>query len=325
LLIESDLDAITAERETHLANLNNQVNELTELLDEQLAEIEAREQASIARVHAEAEAMNQKLREISDDDENYLAQERERLAAELAHDKKIFLDKHKAEIERHRDRIDFLEQELAAMQYTIRNYEMPILPEGVTTEQIAARRAIEILYKSDCVCDYRGSWAESGYIKVRLVPRSGGLKGVSKWLDRLMFELALAEKPQAELVSGAIQLVLKPQSMVSMDASPVVKVKEPTPELELTEAVNSLNYSYLQDFVEPDTKHSINGAISQLEVDWFNYLWNFLEPRPIRNQKAIIYRIWGKKAGDGVGYTTARGRLARIAQMLQVELRRKGV
>jgi hypothetical protein len=125
-------------------------------------------------------------------------------------------------------------------------------------------------------------------------------------------------------MGGAVQITLKPQSMVSVDASPVQRLMEVEPEVEQAEVITSLNASYLKDFVEPQMKHSINGEITQLEINWFNYLWNFLEPQPLRNQSAIILRIWGKKPGDGIGYQTARGRLARIASLSKIILKRSG-
>lgn len=328
---------ITAEREEHINNLNNQIEELSILLDEQLAEIEAREQESIVRIQSktdeykrtvelELEEKRQGLGAIASDDEQWLQAEIERLTGELEEDKRIFLEKYQAKEEKLLDRVDFLEQEIGALQWQLRNYEAPQLPEGVEQDAIASRRCIEILHKLGVTCDYRGSWLDSNYIYVRIRPRVGGLKQVTKWLDRLMIELSLAEKPQAELVPGAVQLFLRPRTFLSVEPDQIQKVpalQTGHPEVIEPEAIATLNASYLQDFVEPEVKHSINGAISQLEIDWFNWLWNFHEPRPIRNQKAIIFKIWGKKSGDGAGYQTARGRLYRVAQILKIELRRK--
>lgn len=308
--------------ELSIASATLQATEMTsihlEMVKNLKIEITSREKESLARLDAEVLAKNKTLAEIAEQDEQFLEGELHRLEAELQSDKKNFLKHHELEIARYSDRITFLEEELGAMQFLVRNYEAPILPEGCQAEQIVARRCLEILHKLDCTCDYKGSWLESGYIKVRIRPRLGGLKAVSKWLDRLMLELDLAEKPQAELVPGAIQLILKPQSLLNVE-----RVEETETTRPMLEGVrNLLNYSYMVDFVEPEVKHSINGPITQVEVDWFNCLWNFIEPQPIRNQKAIIYRIWGKKAGDGSGYITARGRLGRIAKMLEVNLKR---
>lgn len=335
-LSQSELDAIATERQQHIQNLNNQIDELTQLLDDQLAEIDQREEESRQRLQSEMEEYKQaveaqleqkrhELSSIATEDEQWLNQETDRLTQALEEDKRIFLEKHKSECDRLYDRIDFLEQELGALQWQLRNYEQPQLPEGVEQDAIASRRVIEILDKLGVTCDYRGSWLDTSYIYVRIRPRTGGIKQINKWLDRLQIELALAEKPQAELVPGAIQLFLKPRTFLSVepDSVRVVPAAHSHPEVVEEGAIATLNASYLRDFVEPEVKHSINGAISQLEIDWFNFLWNFHEPRPIRNQKAIIFRIWGKKSGDGAGFQTARGRLHRIAQILKIELRKQ--
>lgn len=339
----SGLATISQEREVHITNLNNQIDQLNELLEEQLAEIDQREQESIARIQAEVNeyrdtveaelaAKQQQLGAIAGDDERWLETETQRLTQALEEDKAIFLEKHQQREDKLLDRIEFLEQELGALQWQLRNYEQPQLPEGVEQDAIAARRCIEILSSLGVTCDYRGSWLDTNYIYVRLRPRVGGIKQVAKWLDRLMIELSLAEKPQAELVPGAIQLFLRPRTFLSVEPDTVRPTPKPHPEVveheamvasRTAEGIATLNASYLRDFVEPEVKHSINGTITQLETDWFNYLWNFHQPRPIRNQKAIIHRIWGKKSGDGAGFITARGRLHRIAQILRVELRRK--
>lgn len=338
--IEADLDTIAAEREAQINNLNKQLESLESLLDDQLEEIERKHQDAIqelektlrqkqAEVEKELAAKEDQLKAIASEDEAWVNQEVERLTAELEDDKREFLTKYEKREEKLNDRIEFLEQELSALQWQLRHYEQPQLPEGVEQDQIAARRVIEILHSLGVTTDYRGSWLDAEYIYVRVRPRTGGLKQITKWLDRIMIELALAEKPSAELVPGAIQLFLKPRTFLPMDVTetpmnPVTGNQSSMehPEVPCMEAIATLNASYLRDFVEPQHWHTINGAITQLELDWFNYLWNFLEPRPIRNQKAIIYRIWGKKSGDGSGFITARGRMHRIALLLKIELKR---
>jgi hypothetical protein len=342
-ITDSELDAITTERQAHIDNLNHQIEELNQLLDEQLSEIDQREEqlkqqlmAEIeeykAAAEAELESKRQQLEAIAQDDEAWLEAETQKLTDALEADKAAFLEKHKREVEKLSDRVSFLEQELAAALWQLDQYEKPQLPEGIEQDQIAARRCIELLSKLGVLCDYRGSWLDTSYIYVRIRPRTGGEKEIKKHLNRLHIELNLAEPPKAETVPGAVQLYLRPRVFLPMeqpDTTPPPAARQPVspphhPEVPDQEAIATLNASYLQDFVEPEVKAHVFGGISQLERDWINYLWNYHSPRPIRNQKAIIFRVWGKKSGDGSGFINARERLRRIAQQLGIDLRRKG-
>jgi hypothetical protein len=339
-LTDAELDAITTERQAHITNLNKQIEELTQLIDELVIEIDQREKQSRQQLKAEIDeykaaaeaeliAKQQQLQTIASEDEEWLSQETEKLTQQLEEDKRIFLEKHNAQVEKLGDRIQFLEQELAGVLWQLDQYEKPQLPEGVEQDQIAARRCIELLSKLGVLCDYRGSWLDTSYIYVRLRPRTGGEKEIKKHLNRLHIELNLAEPPKTETVPGAVQIYLRPRVFLPMkDHTPRHEFStQPTtphhPEVPDTQAIATLNASYLQDFIEPEVKAHIFGSVSQLEVDWVNYLWNYHSPRPIRNQKAIIFRVWGKKSGDGSGFINARERLRKIAQQLNIDLRRK--
>lgn len=342
--IELELELKAAEQEEKIASLNQQVNDLNELLDEQLAEIDQQqEQAKLktkleidaykAEVELQLKAQREALTSEAKNDEAWINQEEERLAAKFDEDKAILIAEYQQKEKDLLDRIEFLEQDLGAMQWQLRNFEKPILPEGVERENIAARRVIEVLAKLDCICDFKGAWVDQEFIYVRIRPRIGGLRQVTKWADRIMFELDLVEKPMAELVEGAIQLNLRPRAMLPLRDSESLSLISVTanqstsgghPEIVQEQAIASLNATYLADFVEPEKKCSISGQITQLEIDWVNWLWNFHSPRPIRSQKAVIFRIWGKKSGDGRGFLTAKGRLHRIALIAGIDLKRGG-
>jgi hypothetical protein len=235
---------------------------------------------------------------------------------QLNADKQEFLEQQQQELNRYLDRIDFLETELAAALRQIDELEAPQLPEGLDQSSIAARRTIEILNRLGCTCDYRASWLDSSYIYVKVRPRSGGQREVAKHLDRLQLELDLAEKPAISLVPGAVQLYLRPRSMLPLseefDFSPA---RQWTQE----QAVGTLNAVYAASFIEPETKVQPYGDVSQLEKDWVRSLWN----RGIRNQKEIISRVWGATSGNGDRFLRARERLRLIAEELGIELRRR--
>lgn len=235
---------------------------------------------------------------------------------QLNADKQEFLEHQQEELNRHLDRIDFLETELAAALRQIDELEAPQLPEGVDQASIAARRCLEILNRLGCACDFKSAWLDNSYIYVKLRPRSGGQREVAKHLDRLQLELDLAEKPAISLVPGAVQLYLRPRSML-----PLSEDINFTPARQWTkeQAVGSLNIAYAASFIEPETKVQPFGDVSQLEKDWVRSLWS----RGVRNQKELISRVWGASSGNGDRFLRARERLRKIAEELGIELRRR--
>lgn len=268
--------------------------EQTESIAKERAELEKWKAAQLKELEGQAIAINQQLEE----------------------DKQAFLEHHQQELDRQGDRIEFLQSELASALRQIEELEAPQLPEGLDQASIAARRVVEILNRLGCTCDYRASWLDSSYIYVKVRPRSGGQREVAKHLDRLQLELDLAEKPAISLVPGAVQLYLRPRSML-----PLSEEFDFTPARQWTneQAVGTLNASYAASFIEPETKVQPYGDVSQLEKDWVRSLWN----RGIRNQKELISLIWGATSGNGDRFLRARERLRAIAEELGLELRRR--
>ena len=80
---------------------------------------------------------------------------------QLNADKQEFLEQQQEELNRHLDRIEFLQTELASALRQIEELEAPQLPEGLDQASVAARRTIEILNRLGCTCDYRASWLDS--------------------------------------------------------------------------------------------------------------------------------------------------------------------
>jgi hypothetical protein len=229
-------------------------------------------------------------------------------------DKQAFLEQQQYELNRHLDRIDFLQAELASALRQLEVLESPQLPEGVDQASIAARRAVEILDRLGCTCDFKSAWLDSSFIYVKLRPRSGGQREVAKHLDRLQLELDLAEKPAISLVPGAVQLYLRPRSMM-----PISEEFDFSPARQWTneQAVGSLNAAYAASFVEPETKIQPFGDISQLEKDWVRSLWT----QGLRSQKEIISRIWGATSGNGDRFLRSRDRLKAIATELEIQFK----
>jgi hypothetical protein len=264
---------------------------------------------AIANERAELEKWkDQQLKELQ--------QQADAVNEQLEEDKRAFLEHHQRELEQYADRIDYLKTELASALRQLDEYEAPQLPEGVEQDAIAARRVIEVLDRLGCRCDYRQSWLDPHYIYVRIRPREGGEREIKRHLNRLQLELGLAEPPGIATVPGAIQLYLRPKTMVSLSEAPDFAV---TPKFHPEMAIANLEASYQMGFVEPQVKIQPYGDVSQLEKDWVNWLWH----QGLRNQKEIIGRVWGATSGNGDRFLRARERLRQIAEELGIELRRR--
>ena len=297
---------------------------LTEL-EEQLAEVVRAEGESKKRAEEFFLEKKKELQAIARADEQAVNIQAQELSQNLEADKQNFLAEFIEKEQRLLGKIEALQQELASALWHLDKHEKPQMPEGVEPDKVAARKVIEILYSFQVVCDYCGSWLQYSYLYVRIRPRDCGIEtvGKKKHLERIRLELALIEEPEIGPVPGAIELCLKPKYLAPLpidDEHPTSTYKPPHPEVNDPQWVATLNRAYFRDFVEPETSINPYGDITQIEIDWVNWLWNYCQP-PIRNQKTVIYRIWRAKSGDGKRFIRSRGRLRAIARQLGIKLR----
>ncbi|WP_375493300.1 hypothetical protein [uncultured Nostoc sp.] len=82
------------------------------------------------------------------------------------------------------------------------------------------------------------------------------------------------------------------------------------------------NYLHIEMELAEAAKLPPFGAIRQMERDWIGYLYCFHDP-PVRNQKALILRVWGYKSGDSSGYRSARARLRTILIDAGIEIKKR--
>lgn len=269
--------------------------------------------------------------------EQELAQSVDDANSELEKDKQKFLEETDEAIAQYQSKIDLLESELDELRSLLAQYEAPALPEGSSFEIILVRHCMELLLNKRVVCEFKGvSLDPDGYVVARLKPQDGGQKAIEKWANYLHIEMELAEAPKFATIRGAVQIWLKPQEMVKLpnlpfDGEPPRPSPNP-PNLRVIKTESYDNFPQtptqqtftptsvepnkefderLMRFVEPRAKLPPYGAIRQMERDWVGFLWCFYEP-VVRNQKAIILRVWGYKSGDGDGFQSARSRLHQI-------------
>lgn len=239
-----------------------------------------------------------------DQREMLIQQEIERINSELEADKKEFLEENNRVVASYEDEIVFLKEQLREAEAEIKRYDFPRMPEGVSREDIAARRIIEILRDCKLICDFRGAWIENGFILVRIRPRRGGEKEVSKWANRIQIELSLEALPEISTQSGAVQLRLMPNDTpyVPPPNEPIKSNDEPNGDL--TEP--------LHQFVEPSIILDPHGPIRPLERRWVLWLWTIHNP-PLNNKANVIRRVWGAtNGGKPEKFRAARERLHQI-------------
>lgn len=272
--------------------------------------------------------------------------------SELEEDKQKFLEETSEAIAQYQSKIDLLESEIDELRSLLAQYEAPALPEGSSFEIILVRRCMELLLRKRVVCEFKGVGIDpDGYVVTRLKPQDGGQKAIEKWANYLHIEMELAEAPKFATLRGAVQIWLKPQEMVRLPAIPFdtpggEPPQNPTPNPPNLRIVKSESFEdfaqtpipqtftpisiepskefdeRLMRFVEPSAKLPPFGAIRQMERDWIGYLYCFHDP-PVRNQKALILRVWGYKSGDSSGYRSARSRLRQILTDAGIEIKKR--
>lgn len=239
-----------------------------------------------------------------DQREQLIQQEIERINSELEADKKEFLEENNRLIASYEDEINFLKEQLREAEAEIKRYDFPRMPEGVSREDIAARRIIEILRDCKLICDFRGAWIENGFILVRIRPRRGGEKEVSKWGNRIQIELNLEALPEISTQSGAVQLRLMPND--------TPYIAPPNESIKSIDEQNGDLTEPLHQFVEPNIILDPYGPIRPIERRWVLWLWTIHNP-PLHNKANVIRRVWGAtNGGKPEKFRAARERLHQI-------------
>lgn len=239
-----------------------------------------------------------------DEREQLIQQQIEQINQELEEDKKHFLEESNRAIASYEDEINFLKEQLREAEAEIKRYDFPRMPEGVSREDIAARRIIEILRDCKLICDFRGAWIENGFILVRIRPRRGGEKEVGKWANRIQIELSLEALPEISTQSGAVQLRLMPNDTPYI--APLNESVKPSDES------NGDRSEPLHEFIEPNIILDPFGPIRPLERRWVLWLWTIHNP-PLRNKANVIRRVWGAtNGGKPEKFRAAKERLHQI-------------
>ncbi|HAJ59539.1 MAG TPA: hypothetical protein DCP31_09925, partial [Cyanobacteria bacterium UBA8543] len=313
-LTDAELATITAEREAHIKNLNNQIDELTQLLDEQLIEIDQREEQSRQQLKAEideykaaAEAellvKQQQLQSIASEDEQWLAAETEKLTQQLEADKAAFLEKHQAECDRLLDEIDLLKSELSAAYQLLDKYEEPEMPRGFDVEKVVAYKLQQFWRAKGIITHLINAYPDEAgrRVLVRLRPKTGGQSQFKKqWLNEIQVQEDLPEPVAIRTVAGAIEFEIKPRTWTAFkpwDDSPTpspgnghqppsINFENPSPVTE----------EELENFQQPVFRFEPRGAIGRLEQLWIISLWQ----SGVKTQGIILSTVYRSSTGNPV-------------------------
>jgi hypothetical protein len=338
-LTSEELERLSQEKQQQIENLNRQVEELTQLLDEQLIEIDQREATSRkqleeeieqyrAEVEGQLEAKRQQLEAIAQDDEQWLAAETEKLTQALEQDKAIFLEKHSIECDRLYDEIDLMKSELAAAYRLLEKYEEPEMPRGFDIEKVVAYKLQKFWRDKGIITHLISAYPDEANrrVLVRLRPKTGGQKQFKKdWLNELQIQEDLPEPPGIQTVGGAIEFEIKPRTWTAFkpwDDTPGTGSRQPTPDFENPSPISQ---EELKHFQAPLFRLEPKGAIKRIEQIWVLTLW--LEGITQTVLLATVYRSrTGNPVakGDGASYINARERLYQILDLQQIEYTRRG-
>lgn len=343
-LTDAELATITAEREAHIKNLNNQIDELTQLLDEQLIEIDQREEQSRQQLKAEideykaaAEAellvKQQQLQSIASEDEQWLAAETEKLTQQLEADKAAFLEKHQAECDRLLDEIDLLKSELSAAYQLLDKYEEPEMPRGFDVEKVVAYKLQQFWRAKGIITHLINAYPDEAgrRVLVRLRPKTGGQSQFKKqWLNEIQVQEDLPEPVAIRTVAGAIEFEIKPRTWTAFkpwDDSPTpspgnghqppsINFENPSPVTE----------EELENFQQPVFRFEPRGAIGRLEQLWIISLWQ----SGVKTQGIILSTVYRSSTGnpvskgDGASFINARERMYTTLDMQNITYIRRG-
>lgn len=343
-LTDAELTTITAEREAHITNLNNQIDELTQLLDEQLIEIDQREQQSRQQLKAEIDeykaaaetellAKQQQLKAIANDDEAWLAQETEKLTQQLETDKAVFLEKHQAECDRLLDEIDLLKSELNAAYQLLDKYEEPELPRGFDVEKVVAYKLQKFWRDKGIITHLISAYPDEAgrRVLIRLRPKTGGQSQFKKqWLNEIQVQEDLPEPVAIRTVAGAIEFEIKPRTWTAF------KPWDDTPPSPGRGSSTTVNYAFEQG--EPVTPKELEefqplffridpvGDIRRIEQVWIVSLWE----SGVRTQGLVCSTVYRSKTGnpvskgDGASFINARERMYSILDLQGITYIRRG-
>jgi hypothetical protein len=343
-LTTEELERLSQEKQQQIENLNRQVEDLQTLLDDQLTEIDRKEQESLHRlqcemaeykaaIEAELEDKRQQLGAIAQEDEAWLAAETQKLNQQLKADKAIFLEKHQKQCDRLLDEIDLLESELAAAHQLLDKYQEPEMPRGFDIEKVVAYKLQQFWRGKGIITHLVGAYPDepNRRVLVRLRPKTGGQKQFKKdWLNELQIQEDLPEPVGMQTVAGAIEFEIKPRTWTAFKPWDDSPTSPPLGQRETNsytfENPSPVSTEELQNFQQPMFRFDPRGAIGRLEQTWIVSLWE----SGVRNQGVVCSTVYRSRTGnpvskgDGSSFTNARERMYCILDQQEITYIRRG-
>jgi hypothetical protein len=243
-----------------------------------------------------------------------------------------------------------LQERLIIAHEKINNYHKPIKPEMGDALSSLAWRLITFYENRGVLVDYINVFQTGNSIHVIVNPCDRfyhgefNKKSLTKYFDALVMELKLEAPPLIGLSSNGYDLEIIPKTYQFLGMIPPVGnepiIKQFVSELQSsnpTSEVNIVEHNFelekMLGFIEPSRKADRDGTITQGELDWIRWLYEFREKATgqpcIKSQNDLLERVWGVTVGystdtevqkDG---KTLRGRLHEIMDCLGYDRPRK--
>lgn len=180
------------------------------------------------RLERERAELNQKYLADTEQLEQWVDSQQERLAAEAnllvvqgKEDAMRAVDEVLAELET----TEALNRELRERLHC---YQLPKMPSGTSRVEVIAGRIVDFFYQQGILADYVDSWTENEYDLVRVKPRSGAKEQFAKLADELQLELRLDRVPTITIVQGTVQIKVDTRCIDTRVTVDSPKVLEPT-------------------------------------------------------------------------------------------------
>lgn len=247
--------------------------------------------------------------------------------------------------------IQILKERLVQAHEAIARQKKPIKPNTTDVLSIIAWRLISLYEARGVYIDFKNVYQHENAVFVMVEPCEWQYHGqfqrktLNKFFDDLVLEFKLEGPPELTLNSDGYVIILRPRNFMFLGAippmpnEPLVKrlVEELRPE-DITSqgmfAEHNFELEKMLSFIEPSVPAPKSGEITQTEIDWVKFLYEFREQAAgqpcMRSQFQLLERIWGVTPGrktdeeiqlDG---KTIRQRLHEIMDMLNYKRQSRG-
>ena len=306
-----------------------------------LGEIEKLQQLWEEKQETEQLQLQQKLESMKDAIFEKVAEEHQE-AVQTAIEEAIA--PYKVKLQKLQSALETAQVRLILAHERLATFKQPKMPDSVDALSLLAGKLITVYKQRGVYIDFVNVYQNENYIFVVInycdwhYKEGFDKKSLTKFFDDLMFELKLEERPDVLISPDGYTIKLKPRNFMFLGMIPKNHneplVRQFAAELHPDDAITEGDMYLAEDliakkmlsFIEPSVSAPKSGDITQIELDWVRYLYEYREQatgRPcITSQGLLLEKIWGVTVGRGTDSElqedgkTLRQRLQEIMTLL---------